>query len=68
MLFLTALFPATARLLPYTLEHLTAAVDLYMAYFNFCRVHKTLRVTPAMQAGIADHVWTIQEFLTWTGE
>src|ERR1700730_16213364 len=48
-----------------TLEHLTAAVNLYMAFFNFCRVHQTLRVTPAMQAGIADHVWTVQELITW---
>jgi hypothetical protein len=39
-----------------------------MAYFTFCRVHKTLRMAPAMAAGIADHVWTIQELLTWTGE
>lgn len=51
-----------------TLEHLSAAVNLYMTFFNFCRVHKTLRVTPAMQAGIADHVWTIQELLTWSAE
>jgi transposase-like protein/IS1 family transposase len=50
-----------------TLEHLKAAVNLYMVFFNFCRVHQTLRVTPAMQAGIADHVWSIQELLTWTG-
>jgi transposase-like protein/IS1 family transposase len=48
-----------------TLEHLTAAVHLYMAFFNFCRVHQTLRVTPAMQAGIADHIWSVQELLTW---
>jgi transposase-like protein/IS1 family transposase len=46
-----------------TVEHLTAAVDLYMVFFNFCRVHQTLRVTPAMQAGITDHVWTMQELL-----
>jgi transposase-like protein/IS1 family transposase len=51
-----------------TLEHLTAAVNLYMAFFNFCRVHSTLRVTPAMQAGITDHVWSVTELLTWTGE
>lgn len=51
-----------------TLEHLSAAVNLYMAFFNFCRVHKTLRVTPAMQAGITDHIWSITELLTWTGE
>jgi hypothetical protein len=30
-------------------------------YYNFCRIHKTLRVTPAMAAGIADHVWSIEE-------
>lgn len=46
-----------------SLEHLKAAVDLYMAFFNFCRVHQSLRVTPAMQSGIADHIWTIQELL-----
>jgi transposase-like protein/IS1 family transposase len=51
-----------------TLEHLIAAVNLYMAFFNFCRVHSTLRVTPAMQTGIADHVWSITELLTWASE
>lgn len=49
-----------------TLEHLSAAVNLYMAFFNFCRVHKTLRVTPAMESKITDHVWSIAELLTWT--
>jgi len=34
----------------------------YMHY-NFCRVHKTLRVTPAMEAGIADHVWTLEDIV-----
>ena len=51
-----------------TLEHLTAAIHLYMAFFNFCRVHGSLRVTPAMQAGIADHIWTVTELLTWASE
>jgi transposase-like protein/IS1 family transposase len=51
-----------------TLEHLSAAVNLYMTFFNFCRVHQTLRVTPAMQAGITDHIWTVQELLTWAGD
>lgn len=50
-----------------TLEHLKAAVNLYMAFFNFCRVHGAIRVTPAMQAGIADHIWTVEELLTWAG-
>jgi hypothetical protein len=30
-------------------------------HYNFCRIHQTLRVTPAMQAGIADHVWSLEE-------
>ncbi len=47
-----------------TLEHLSAAIHLYMAFFNFCRVHQTLRVTPAMQTGLTDHVWTINELIT----
>jgi transposase-like protein/IS1 family transposase len=51
-----------------TLEHLSAAVNLYMVFFNFCRVHSTLRVTPAMQAGIANHVWSVTELLTWASE
>ena len=51
-----------------TLEHLSAAVNIYMAFFNFCRVHKSLRITPAMQAGISDHIWSITELLTWTGQ
>ena len=37
------------------------AVALHYMYYNFCRVHQTLRVTPAMQAGISDHVWRIEE-------
>jgi hypothetical protein len=45
------------------LRHLRACVSLYMAFFNFCRVHSTLRVTPAMEAGLADHIWTLQELL-----
>jgi len=34
---------------------------LFFLYYNFCRVHSTLRVTPAMEAGLADHVWSIEE-------
>jgi IS1 family transposase len=39
------------------------AVALYFAYYNFCRVHQTLRVTPAMEAGITDHVWDVEELI-----
>jgi transposase-like protein/IS1 family transposase len=45
------------------LANLKAAVALHFAYYNFCRVHKSLRVTPAMEAGLTDHVWTIGELL-----
>jgi IS1 family transposase len=45
------------------LANLKAAVALHFAYYNFCRVHKTLRVTPAMEAGLTDHVWTIAELI-----
>ncbi len=37
------------------------AIALYFAYYNFCRVHQTLRVTPAMEAGLTDHVWSMEE-------
>ena len=41
-----------------------AALALYFAYYNFCRMHKTLRCTPAMAAGVVDHVWTVKDLLT----
>ena len=44
-------------------EHHAAAVALWFAYYNFCRVHQTLRVTPAMEAGLADHVWSTEELV-----
>lgn len=43
------------------LENHAAAVALWFMYYNFCRVHQTLRVTPAMEARISDHVWSIAE-------
>jgi hypothetical protein len=41
-----------------------AALCLWFAYYNFCRIHRTLRVTPAMEAGIADHAWELAELLS----
>jgi IS1 family transposase len=38
-----------------------AALALHFMHYNFARIHKTLRVTPAMEAGVADHVWTLEE-------
>jgi len=39
-------------------------VAIYHAYYNFCRVHQTLRVTPAMESGFSDHIWTLQELVS----
>jgi len=44
-------------------ENLEAAYALWFAYYNWCRVHQSLRVTPAMEAGITDHIWTIAELI-----
>jgi IS1 family transposase len=44
-------------------ENLAANIALHYHYYNFCRVHQTLRVTPAMEAGISDHVWEIEELV-----
>ena len=44
-------------------ENHWAAVALWFTFYNFCRVHKTLRVTPAMAAGITDRVWGIADLL-----
>jgi len=38
-----------------------AVQALYFMHYNFGRIHKTLRVTPAMEAGISDHVWSLEE-------
>src|SRR5581483_12387103 len=45
------------------LENHVAALSLHFAHYNFCRVHKTLGTTPAVAAGITDHVWTLQELV-----
>ncbi|MBZ5652662.1 MAG: hypothetical protein LAO18_19510 [Acidobacteriia bacterium] len=39
-----------------------------LATDNYCRVHKTLRVTPAMEAGLADHTWDIEELVGIIGD
>ncbi len=45
------------------IENHEAAVALYFTYYNFCRIHQTLRITPAMAAGVSDHVWEISELV-----
>jgi hypothetical protein len=43
------------------LENFEAAVALNFAYYNFCKMHLTVRYTPAMEAGVTNHVWTMEE-------
>lgn len=45
------------------IENLAAAVSLHFMHYNFCRVHKTLGTTPAVAAGLTDHVWTLRELI-----
>ena len=41
------------------MENLEHAVALHYMHYNFCRIHQTLRVTPALEAGISDRVWSL---------
>jgi formate dehydrogenase assembly factor FdhD len=45
------------------LENFKAAVALHYAYYNFVKVHKTIRCTPAMEAGVATSAWTVQDLV-----
>jgi hypothetical protein len=45
------------------IENLAAAVSLHFMHYNFCRVHQTLGTTPAVKAGVADHVWGAHEII-----
>lgn len=45
------------------LENFKAAVGLHFAYYNFVRMHKSLRMTPAMAGGVTDHIWTIRDLV-----
>jgi transposase-like protein/IS1 family transposase len=44
-------------------EHLKAMLAVYFAYYNFCRIHSSIRCTPAMESGITHHVWSLQDWL-----
>jgi IS1 family transposase len=46
------------------LQNHRAAVALWIAYYNLCRVHETLRCTPAMALGVTDHIWTVGELVS----
>jgi len=44
-------------------DNLWSAYCLHFAYYNFCRIHRSIRVTPAMESGLTDHVWELAELL-----
>ena len=44
-------------------ENHAAMVAIHFMHYNFARIHKTLRVTPAMAAGLTDHVWSLEEIV-----
>ena len=45
------------------IENLRAAVSLHFAYYTFARVHRSLRVTPAMEARVSDRLWSLDELV-----
>jgi hypothetical protein len=49
------------------IENHVAMLALFHMHYNFCRIHQTLRITPAMEAGISQHVWSIQEVVLLAG-
>lgn len=49
-------------------ENHVAAVALFIAFYDFCRVHSTIKMTPAMKSGLTDHVWSVGELLTKMAE
>ena len=49
------------------LQNHVAAIALHYMHYNYCRIHQTLRVTPAMAAGLADHVWDLSELVGLLG-
>lgn len=58
-------FATTRSFAPFSKKWLNhkAPYALDFAHYNFCRVHSTLKVTPAMESGLTDHIWTLQEVL-----
>ncbi len=48
-------------LLSKKLENHIHALALYFVHYNFCRIHKTLKTTPALQSGIADRLWSMAD-------
>ena len=49
------------------IENPIASLAIHYVYYNFCRIHQTLRVTPAMQAGISNRLWSIDDLIGLLG-
>lgn len=50
------------------IENHMAAISLHYMHYNFARVHQSLRMTPAMAAGLSDHVWSLEEIIGLLGD
>jgi len=44
-------------------ENHAAMVALHFMHYNYCRIHQSLRITPALAAGLTDHVWELEELV-----
>jgi IS1 family transposase len=49
------------------IENHIASIAIHYMHYNFCRIHQTLRCTPAMEAGVSDHVWELRELIALLG-
>ena len=63
----SALHAPEQRTFSKKVENHAHSVALHFAHYNFVRIHQTTRVTPTMEAGISDHVWTIEELVGLLG-
>lgn len=44
-------------------ENLMASLSIHFFHYNYCRIHRSLDVTPAMEAGITEHLWSVEEMI-----
>jgi len=56
-------FTRLTNLFSKKLENHMHAISLYFMFYNFCKIHKSLRVTPAMEAGISEKLWEISDIV-----
>jgi hypothetical protein len=60
-------FTRVANAFSRKVDNRKAAIALHFMHYNFARLHKTLRVTPAMEAGLSDHVWGLDKIAALAG-